>query len=499
MLAHARTTEEPSSSRQRLDDDLVNAALRGPEAIVWVDRDGTIVLVNDACRALLGAVNVGSHITSSAETYGIEGPDGVLVQPLETPLARALYRRERLVDEPCRIRRPSGRVVELLVTARPLDDARGRSVGAMISLREAREPRTVARAENELERQERRFQALAGATAQAVWTSDTAGIIVSDSPSWRSFTGQTWEEFRGVGWLDALHEDDREHARAAWLAAIASRTGYEVEYRVRRHDGAFRWTLARGTPVLDASGEIVEWVGCNWDIHPIKEAEQDLERAVGFQQMLLAIVGHDLKNPLSSILVGAGILHADAATPAVRRTADRITRAALRANQIVGLLLDLAEVTLGKGLGLDRQETDIAELARDIVDELDASIPGRAIVLTSAGSIRACVDSARIGQVLSNLIGNALHHGRPGTPVRVALGAAEKAIEIAVQNAGEAIPAARMNMLFAPFAGADAPPSDRRNLGLGLYIVKMIVEAHGGQVDAESKEGLITFRVRLPR
>jgi PAS domain S-box-containing protein len=96
-----------------------------------------------------------------------------------------------------------------------------------------------------------------------VWSTDASGVVTVDAPSWRAFTGQTWEEYRGYGWLDAVHEDDRTRARAAWLAAVASRTSYEVEYRTRRHDGEFRWTVARGTPVLDRDGQIVEWIGCN--------------------------------------------------------------------------------------------------------------------------------------------------------------------------------------------------------------------------------------------
>ena len=127
-----------SASEPAFNPALVNAALRRvPEPIVWVDARGVVVLINDAARALFGRAFVGGHITQCVDEYGIQRPDGTPMQPEEIPLARALLRRERVVDEPCRVRRPNGRVIEVLATATPLDDELGRSVGAMLVLREA--------------------------------------------------------------------------------------------------------------------------------------------------------------------------------------------------------------------------------------------------------------------------------------------------------------------------------------------------------------------------
>ncbi|MDB4985060.1 MAG: multi-sensor signal transduction histidine kinase [Myxococcaceae bacterium] len=127
-----------------------------------------------------------------------------------------------------------------------------------------------------LARSERRFRSLVEASSQMVWSATPDGQIIEDSPSWRAFTGQTLAQWQDSGWLDAVHPEDREFVLAAWRAAVASRTLYEVEYRVRRADGTYAHTLVRGTPVLDREGTIEGWIGLNLDISKRVQAEQAL-------------------------------------------------------------------------------------------------------------------------------------------------------------------------------------------------------------------------------
>ncbi|HVT07640.1 MAG TPA: PAS domain S-box protein [Polyangia bacterium] len=124
-----------------------------------------------------------------------------------------------------------------------------------------------------LARSERRFRSLVEATSQMVWTTTAAGEVVEDSPTWRAFTGQSYDQWKGYGWLDAVHPDDRPRAEQAWRAAVAAKRRYEVEYRVRRPDGTYADTLARGTPILSEAGEIEEWIGLNFDISDRVRAE----------------------------------------------------------------------------------------------------------------------------------------------------------------------------------------------------------------------------------
>ncbi|MEP7336122.1 MAG: PAS domain-containing protein [Acidobacteriota bacterium] len=130
-------------------------------------------------------------------------------------------------------------------------------------------------AEEQLRESEERFRSLVTASAQVVWITDGQGAIPYPQASWEDFTGQRYEEYKGWGWLDAIHPDDQERVAAHWRHSLAKRSLYEIEYRLRRHDGVYRDTLARGLPMLDADGEVREWIGQNTDISERKQAERD--------------------------------------------------------------------------------------------------------------------------------------------------------------------------------------------------------------------------------
>ncbi|WP_438016326.1 PAS domain S-box protein [Sorangium sp. So ce315] len=123
---------------------------------------------------------------------------------------------------------------------------------------------------------EKRFRSMVEATAVVVWRTMPDGRVIEDSVSWRDVTGQRYEEWTGYGWLDVVHPDDRERAGAAWRDAVAARSRYEVEYRLRRRDGSWAHTVARGVPLLADDGSIEEWVGCNVDVSDIRRAEEAL-------------------------------------------------------------------------------------------------------------------------------------------------------------------------------------------------------------------------------
>jgi PAS domain S-box-containing protein len=131
-------------------------------------------------------------------------------------------------------------------------------------------------AENALRIREERFRSLVLATSQIVWSNTPDGRVDEDSPSWRAFTGQTYEQWREYGWLEAVHPDDRETTRAAWLACVAAKSLFHTRYRLHRTDGDYRWTEVRGVPILDAAGAIREWIGTNTDIHEAVMAEAAL-------------------------------------------------------------------------------------------------------------------------------------------------------------------------------------------------------------------------------
>ena len=154
--------------------------------------------------------------------------------------------------------------------------------------------RRVAARTRELVHATARLEALIKASAQIFWATDPDGQVVEDSPSWREFTGQTYDEWKGTGWLNAVHPDDRAVTLAAWRDAIESNSNYLVEYRVRNVDGGYRWTSAHGVPLLDDEGEVTEWVGMNEDISQRKRAEEH-------SNLIMRELSHRTKNLLAVI------------------------------------------------------------------------------------------------------------------------------------------------------------------------------------------------------
>jgi PAS domain S-box-containing protein len=135
------------------------------------------------------------------------------------------------------------------------------------------------KAEEDLRRSERRYRSFVEVTSQWAWVTDPAGLVVEDIPALRKFTGQTYEQAKGVGWADALHPDDVHRTLEVWNRAVSTKTTYETEYRMRRYDGAYRLLLARGVPIVDHQSTVMEWVGTCIDITERKGAEEALRKA----------------------------------------------------------------------------------------------------------------------------------------------------------------------------------------------------------------------------
>jgi len=163
-------------------------------------------------------------------------------------------------------------------------------------LREARDEleRHVEARTRELEHSKARLEALITASAQIVWTTAADGNVVEDSPSWRAFTGQTYDEWKGSGWLNAIHPNDRGRTIEAWRGAVERRDKYDAEYRLQHVGGGYRWTAARGVPLIDAAGNVTEWVGMNEDITGRKLSEEHA-------QLIMRELSHRTKNLLAVI------------------------------------------------------------------------------------------------------------------------------------------------------------------------------------------------------
>jgi len=226
----------------------------------------------------------------------------------------------------------------------------------------------------------------------------------------------------------------------------------------------------------------------------------DLDKS---KDLFLGILGHDLRNPLGAIMMSASTMIATNGASPHGRTFALILRSALRMEHIVRDLLDFTRSHLGNGIPISRIDMDLETSCRQIVDELAAFHPNRVLHFKATGQLHGRWDSDRIGQVVSNLLGNAIQHGWEDCPITVVLSGEADGVEIAVHNWGPVIPRDRRDEIFNPMKCVSPGATDAHDLaslGLGLYISKQIAVAHGGTIDVESSEQRgTTFTVRLPR
>ena len=285
-------------------------------------------------------------------------------------------------------------------------------------------------------------------------------------------------------------------------------TGEQVmaEYRALRSSVLRLW--ARQADITTA-GDIQDMIRFNESIDQAQT--ESMARYAKMlreaQNLFLAILGHDVRTPLGAISMGAQVLLQDQALPSkVLKVALRIFNSSKRMDAIVRDLLDFSTTHLGDGIPVDPHTVDLAEIGQGVVEEARTFHPDRRIDLSVEGDLTGAWDGARMSQAFSNLITNAVQHGKPETPVRVAMRGLADEVVYEVSNDADVIPTAKLRTLFDPVKRfAIRPASERaaartQNLGLGLYVVKQIVAAHEGEVSVKSSahDGVV-FSARLPR
>ena len=237
------------------------------------------------------------------------------------------------------------------------------------------------------------------------------------------------------------------------------------------------------------------------DISAERVVEVERERMARFQEEMVAIVGHDLRNPLSAFVAGTDLLREMASDfPTVMPVVQRMRGTADRMTKIVAQLLDVTHARLGKGIPIDLRKTSLRAVLASVIAESELATRTTTFVLEgTSDEIIGNWDPDRLAQVFANLASNAAHYGLPGGPVTITLEATATTASVLVQNPvrDRPIPAELLPVLFDPFQRGRAGGGNVGGLGLGLYIVREIVTAHGGTISVTS-DVTTTFRVTLP-
>jgi PAS domain S-box-containing protein len=381
----------------------------------------------------------------------------------------------------------------------PLHDGEGAVDGILIAGFEVsvqvRAAKETARLLASVEASERQFRELVENLPQLAWTARPDGFVDYYNRRWYEYTGTTLEEDQGWGWK-SLHDPTKIDAVVErWQHSIATGEPFEMEFPLRGADGVFHWFLTRVEPLHDAEGRLVRWFGSNTNI-------DDRRRTDDFREMFLGILGHDLRNPLYTVLTTAHVLTKRPDTPPeVRKRLLRVTSSGVRMQRMIDQLLDLTRARLADGIPvtLSSEALDLAPLVNKIVDEVRSAHATASIEVRVEGSCAARIDSDRFEQVVSNLVGNAVAHGDPTQPIHVVLTSRSDAVIMMVQNGGPPIAPELMPLLFNPFARDEKLRGSSAGLGLGLYISERIVHAHHGRLSVQStQEAGTCVEVMLP-
>ena len=520
--AHTREQDRRRQSAERGHTRLDALFMQAPVAIAVIRGPQLVVdLANPLMCRLWGR--------PSERVVGwplLEAMPELVGQPFEDLLRQVMETGEAFVgrEMPARLMRQEG---EALVEGyfnlvyEPLRDASGAIEGVLNVATEVTEEVLIRREVEALLARSQEAERARAALMEALNAQDFISVAYLRGPRFvfemanPRYLQLVGREVVGLPLAEALPEIGAQGFESMMLQVM--RTGEpclveEMPVRLAsRGDGALHERLCSFIyqPVRAQDGHVDGVLVLVLDVTEAVRVRQSAQRRMeeermrrDFEQQLIGIVSHDLRNPLGAILLGTQLLlrRTDLDSRAVQ-SAERIRGSAERAMRLVRDLLDFTQARLGGGLKLKRQPGDLHQVAREAVEELRAAYPERELHLEPAGDARGIWDADRFSQVVDNLVGNALKYSPPDSPVRVRVEGGAHEVRMQVHNGGPPIDPEAMPRLFEPLQrAASAVDTASRSVGLGLYIVDQIVRAHGGRIHVTStREAGTTFDVRLPR
>lgn len=347
-----------------------------------------------------------------------------------------------------------------------------------------------------LKESEARFKAVADNMAQLAWMSDAEGTVLWFNQRWYEFAGHKYDGSHSVGWLGCVRADHQARVRAEFEAQIAAGLPWEDTFPLRGEGKAARWFLSRALPLRDAAGRITSWFGTHTDVTPQLEAQQALQEADVRKDEFIAVLAHELRNPLAPVRTAVEILQRSGPhEPRLARACQVIERQVTHMSRLIDDLLDVARIASGN-LDLQRQTCDLALIARQTAEDYQLSLETSGLVFSMhapAQPVWVFGDEVRLAQMIGNLLNNASRFTEPDGHVTVDVAVQVETdlrpaqAVVKVVDTGVGIPVELMQRLFLPFSqAAQDLARSKGGLGLGLALTKGLVELHGGSLQVES-------------
>ena len=371
---------------------------------------------------------------------------------------------------------------------------------------------TLSERTSTLQIQEERYRSYVLGSAHILWTTNADGAVTGDLPAWRGYTGQTEEEIHGMGWLEAIHPEDRDEAARAWQEAVRQQSNFETEYRLRSAQGSYRHFLCRGVPIRNNDRSVREWIGTCTDITDrkdeaaLRQAKEAAEATSRAKSEFLAKMSHELRTPLNAVIGMSKMLSTKLFGPLKPKQAEYladITQAGEHLLALINDILDLAKVEAGR-MEVKAETFSFVDEVAGLLSTLRpmAAAKGLNLVLDPATAGNLETDSARFRQILYNLLSNAIKF----TPVNgtvtvrcrwlqgtepesaVVDEAQALAVQVEVEDTGIGISEEHHAAVWEEFRQIKRDSLDG-GTGLGLGLTRHLVLLLGGRIGLRSQPG----------
>jgi PAS domain S-box-containing protein len=363
-------------------------------------------------------------------------------------------------------------------------------------------------AEEALRASEERFRSLTQALPSIVFECDARGANVFTSDRWSDYTGMTPSASLGKGWMQAVHPEDLDASKRVWRKALQDGDSCQVRHRLRAADGSYRWFMVHALPRRDGDGQIVRWAGSCTDIDDLVRAEAALTGANRHKDEFLAMLAHELRNPLAPIRNAVYVLRKsnDDGLATKERNLSLLTIIERQVDHLVCLvddLLDVSRVTHGK-IHLRRERVDLCEILRHALDTSQPAIQAaghQLVVELPSLPVIVDADRVRLGQIFANLLNNAAKYTPNDGQICLEAWLSGNEAVVRVRDNGIGIHPDMLPHVFDIFTqGANVEGRTQSGLGIGLTLVRRLAHLHGGRVEARS-DGLgrgSEFIVHMP-
>jgi two-component system CheB/CheR fusion protein len=342
------------------------------------------------------------------------------------------------------------------------------------------------------------YRALVEAAPVMIWRAGTDAKCNYFNETWLAFTGRTQEQEAGDGWAEGVHADDLDRCVAYYLDHFHRQWQFEMEYRLRRHDGCYRWIFDRGVP-FEVHGEFAGFIGSCVDVQDRKEAEAK-------RRTTLAMVAHELRTPLATLQTYLDVIQAKTVPVTDSSSFDKVARQVQRLARLIDDLSDTARIEGGQQLASSKKAMDLGVVGSRVAETYREIVPHRAVSLCFEADIAPGLypmfgDPDRIEQVIVNILENACKFSSADGLVSLRISHDGDAHRVVVCDRGLGISAADLPLVTRPYFRASNAPANRYpGVGMGLAITNEIIAQHGGQLAIVSEPGKGTeVIITLPR